>query len=46
MFFNKSPFYTADYKVYDRLAPYIMNENWSDFWHKFYLKDEQDPDLP
>ena len=26
MFFNKSPFYTADYKVYDRLAPYIMNE--------------------
>jgi hypothetical protein len=32
MFFGFMPFYTTDYRTYDKNAPMIMNGKWDDFW--------------
>jgi len=32
MFFGFMPFYTTDYRTYDKHAPMIMNGRWNDFW--------------
>ena len=32
MFFGFLPFYTTNYRTYDKHAPMIMSGRWDDFW--------------
>ena len=32
MFFGFMPFYTTNYRIYDKHAPMLMNSRWDDFW--------------